>query len=128
MRLINIHTRLLEEFYGSDIPAYSRLSQTWKEGQRITFREVELQGIQQLAKSQFTKINGSCRQVENDGRWILIYIWDDTCCINTRRSSELGEAINSMFQWYKSARICYVHLEAIFFVHRFEKTRWFKRG
>lgn len=38
------------------------------------------------------------------------YVWIDTCCIDKRDSSELTEAINSMYMWYKSAAICYVYL------------------
>jgi hypothetical protein len=34
----------------------------------------------------------------------------DTCCIDKSSSAELTEAINSMFQWYKNAVVCYAYL------------------
>lgn len=34
----------------------------------------------------------------------------DTCCIDKTSSAELTESINSMFEWYKKSRECYVFL------------------
>jgi hypothetical protein len=34
----------------------------------------------------------------------------DTCCIDKSNNAELSEAINSMFNWYKRARVCYTYL------------------
>ncbi|KAH8648651.1 hypothetical protein BX600DRAFT_530428 [Xylariales sp. PMI_506] len=34
-------------------------------------------------------------------------IWIDTCCIDKTSSAELSEAINSMYQWYQNAAVCY---------------------
>jgi hypothetical protein len=34
----------------------------------------------------------------------------DTCCIDKTNSSELSEAINSMFAWYRRAAVCYAYL------------------
>jgi hypothetical protein len=71
----------------------------------------------------------------------LDYAWIDTCCINKSSSSELSEAINSMFKWYKRSAICYAFLED--FKHSnlveagsgigtnqlgFGHCRWFTRG
>ncbi|KAI6041068.1 hypothetical protein EDC04DRAFT_2566167, partial [Pisolithus marmoratus] len=33
----------------------------------------------------------------------LNWVWIDTCCINKESSSELSEAINSMYKWYANA-------------------------
>lgn len=38
------------------------------------------------------------------------YIWIDSSCIDKTSSSELSEAINSMFDWYRGAQICYAFL------------------
>jgi hypothetical protein len=46
-------------------------------------------------------------------RQTVSWVWVDTCCINKSSSSELQEAINSMFSWYKSAPECYVYLEDV---------------
>ncbi|EJF57896.1 HET-domain-containing protein, partial [Dichomitus squalens LYAD-421 SS1] len=63
------------------------------------------------------------------------YIWIDSCCIDKASSSELSEAINSMYMWYGDSAICYAYLadvppgessqsEGSFF----RKSRWFTRG
>jgi hypothetical protein len=36
--------------------------------------------------------------------------WIDSCCIDKSSSAELSEAINSMFEWYKNAQVCYTYL------------------
>jgi hypothetical protein len=63
------------------------------------------------------------------------YIWIDTCCIDKTSSSELTEAINSMYAWYRDASVCYAFLADV--PHDedldatdslFRKSRWFKRG
>ncbi|TBU43100.1 hypothetical protein BD309DRAFT_1009961 [Dichomitus squalens] len=38
------------------------------------------------------------------------YFWVDSCCIDKSSSSELSEAINSMYYWYSRAAICYAFL------------------
>ncbi|PIL29023.1 hypothetical protein GSI_09071 [Ganoderma sinense ZZ0214-1] len=39
--------------------------------------------------------------------------WDDTCCIDKTSSAELSEAINSMFQYYSLAEVCYAYLRDV---------------
>ncbi|KAI6138370.1 hypothetical protein BKA82DRAFT_58501, partial [Pisolithus tinctorius] len=41
------------------------------------------------------------------------WLWIDTCCIDKRSSSELSEAINSMFRWYRDAQVCYAYLNDV---------------
>ncbi|PIL34421.1 hypothetical protein GSI_03196 [Ganoderma sinense ZZ0214-1] len=53
------------------------------------------------------KIRDACRVAREDG---YQYLWIDSCCIDKTSSSELSEAINSMFAWYKWATICYAYL------------------
>lgn len=62
----------------------------------------------------------------------------DTCCIDKSSSAELSEAINSIFDWYKSAVVCYTFLSDV--VRKVEESeqderdydlsgsRWFTRG
>lgn len=68
------------------------------------------------------------------------HIWVDTCCIDKSSSSELSEAINSMFAWYQQAAFCVAFLED--YDHpggeadskvkldedAFKHCRWFTRG
>jgi len=37
----------------------------------------------------------------------------DTCCINKADFTELSEAINSMFRWYRNAARCYAYLSDV---------------
>ena len=63
------------------------------------------------------------------------YLWIDSCCIDKSSSSELSEAINSMYLWYASADICYAYLADVPAGDdhwrdgsHFRKSRWFTRG
>ncbi|KAH9210141.1 hypothetical protein DL95DRAFT_475336 [Leptodontidium sp. 2 PMI_412] len=49
----------------------------------------------------------------------------DTCCIDKSNSTELAEAINLMFRWYRDATKCYVYLPD---ESTFRKSEWFRRG
>ncbi|KAI6135394.1 hypothetical protein EV401DRAFT_1882024 [Pisolithus croceorrhizus] len=52
----------------------------------------------------------SCEQATMDGyKWL----WIDTCCIDKRSSSELSEAIYSMYRWYENAQVCYAYLNDV---------------
>ena len=55
----------------------------------------------------YNKIRFCGEQARRDG---LQYFWIDTCCIDKSSSTELQEAINSMFRWYRDAAKCYVYL------------------
>ncbi|KAK3352175.1 hypothetical protein B0T25DRAFT_178857 [Lasiosphaeria hispida] len=65
----------------------------------------------------------------------LGYVWIDSCCINKANHVELNEAINSMFEWYRKAHICYVYLADVVLssdesvtLQAFRASRWFTRG
>ncbi|KAM5546187.1 hypothetical protein V8D89_000313 [Ganoderma adspersum] len=53
------------------------------------------------------KIGEACTVARKDG---YDYIWIDSCCIDKSSSSELSEAINSMYKWYGHAVVCYAYL------------------
>ncbi|PIL28595.1 hypothetical protein GSI_08636 [Ganoderma sinense ZZ0214-1] len=62
-------------------------------------------------------------------------LWVDTSCIDKTSSSELSEAINSMFAWYRDAAVCYVYLADVPLAgdprrpgSAFRRSRWFTRG
>lgn len=71
----------------------------------------------------------TCKLAAADG---LAYAWVDTCCIDKSSSAEPTEAINSMFQWYNHAAICYVYLSDLKssadVSTALKNCRWFKRG
>nr|VWO95293.1 Uncharacterized protein [Ganoderma boninense] len=62
-------------------------------------------------------------------------VWVDSCCIDKSSSSELSEAINSMFNWYQHAKVCYAYLHDVAdddepraLDSQFRRSRWFCRG
>ncbi|KAF5343223.1 hypothetical protein D9758_013395 [Tetrapyrgos nigripes] len=129
MRLLNTKTLKLAEFY-ADIPLYAILSHTW-EKEEVTFQDIQNLETARL-KAGFVKVWNACARARNyDFEWI----WIDSCCINKESSAELSEAINSMYQYYEDAAVCYVYLcdVSIEFHPRnpkstFKDSRWFKRG
>lgn len=104
MRLLDTHTYELRSFLGY-IPPYAILSHTWNE-EEITFELIANVDVR-VKLNGWTKIEESCHRAASDG-WT--YIWIDTCCINKADTTELGEAINSMFRYYEAADICYAYL------------------
>jgi hypothetical protein len=120
-----------------EIPPYAILSHTWVEGEEVGFEELE-NGTGK-GKSGYDKIQFCGEQA---GRDDLQYFWVDTCCINKSNSTELLEAINSMFRWYHKADRCYVYLSDVSsptfdtndelselpWESAFRKSRWFTRG
>ena len=78
------------------------------------------------------KIRNCCIAALRHGyRWV----WIDTCCIDKTSSTELSEAINSMFRWYSFSEVCYALLEDVPTdddLHApgsaFRKARWHTRG
>ena len=127
MRLLNTETCKLEEFVSSgSTPEYAILSHTWGE-EEVTFQDM-VRGSDPT-KSGWSKIRVCCRQASKDG-WR--YVWIDTCCIDKASSSELSEAINSMFNWYKLASVCYAYLADVTMSDPRQDTirhsRWFQRG
>ncbi|KAF2628860.1 hypothetical protein BU25DRAFT_390834 [Macroventuria anomochaeta] len=125
-----------EDLIGDNIPSYAILSHTWKEGQEVTFDDLKnldkVEDIDAQSNEGYQKIRFCASQAKRDG---LDYFWVDTCCIDKSNSSELQEAINSMFRWYQNARRCYVYLSDVESntldgngESAFMKSRWFTRG
>ena len=126
MRLINVRTYWLEEFYGHQIPLYAILSHRWDKGE-VLFQDMQTQHRRE--KKGWTKIAKCCELAQSHG-WD--YVWIDTCCIDKSSSSELSEAINSMFEWYANAGVCYVYLsdysESSYRGKVLGSSKWFRRG
>jgi hypothetical protein len=122
--------------YVVDIPRYAILSHTW-EGEEVTFGDL-MDGTGK-SKAGYDKIQFCGEQAKRDG---LQYFWVDTCCIDKSNNTELSEAINSMFRWYRDAAKCYIYLSDIPrttvnstdrstplpWESAFRKSRWFTRS
>jgi hypothetical protein len=127
----------LTEHFGGDIPQYAILSHTWgADAEEVTFQDL-LDGTGK-SKAGYNKIYFCGEQARCDS---LQYFWVDTCCIDKSNSTELAEAINSMFRWYRNAAKCYVYLSDVStndddqvdpclqsWQSAFRKSRWFTRG
>ncbi|OCT46825.1 hypothetical protein CLCR_01935 [Cladophialophora carrionii] len=124
MWLLNTTTLRLHEFH-SNPPPYAILSHTWGK-EEVLFQDLGTADYKR--KEGHRKIEDCCAQAEADG---FEYAWMDTCCIDKRSSSELSEAINSMFRWYSEAHVCYVHLSDVDndpLSSSFKNSRWWTRG
>ncbi|KAK3385678.1 heterokaryon incompatibility protein-domain-containing protein [Podospora didyma] len=106
MRLINVQTLQLVECLPISQPPYAILSHTWSD-EELLFRDLVTSSPHREERAGWQKVVAACKLASRDG---LRYLWIDTCCIDRSSSSELSEAINSMYSWYKEAAVCYVFL------------------
>ena len=120
-----------------NIPPYAILSHTWgNDDEEIAFKDLA-EGCKNT-KAGYRKIQFCAEQATRDA---LQYFWVDTCCIDKSNNTELSEAINSMFRWYRNAAKCYVYLSDVSTNEHnqnnwspqswevaFRKSRWFTRG
>jgi hypothetical protein len=136
MRLLNARTFQLREFFELEVQPYAIISHRWGDND-LTFRDVESQTWLEKINGDTPsskKIKGCCRQALKDE---LEWVWIDTCCINKLSSEELSMSINSMYQWYQKAAVCYVHMSDVVASgpmpprtnkEEFCKSKWFTRG
>ncbi|KAF4875144.1 Vegetative incompatibility protein HET-E-1 [Colletotrichum siamense] len=136
MRLINVDTLALEEFFGNDVPRYAILSHTWGPDE-VSFQDWKTMAVAR-ERTGFQKIELARRHAFSQD---IGYLWIDTNCINKDSSAELAEAINSMFAWYRDAEICYAYLSDVSeaedcdeaaskdaLLSRVSQSQWFTRG
>ena len=110
-------------FLGSEAPRYAILSHTWGK-EEVVYDDLIDEKVDHTTKSGWYKIWEACGQAIKDG---YKYLWVDTICINKASSSELSEAINSMFNWYRDSAVCYAYLSDLPDVVLSE-SHWFTRG
>jgi hypothetical protein len=123
MRLINTTTQTLDEFESADIPPYAIFSHTWTSGE-ITYQDLAHERNAEK-EAGYAKLDNGCRVAAAAG-------FD---CIDKTNNVELSEAINSMFQWYKNAGICFAYLADVPASEDppatdslFSLSKWFTRG
>ncbi|TBU30401.1 heterokaryon incompatibility protein-domain-containing protein, partial [Dichomitus squalens] len=120
MRLLDTVTGQFVSGCEPECTVYAILSHTWNQAEgEQTYKE--LKKIQKQACA-FARANG------------IAFIWIDSCCIDKSSSSELSEAINSMYSWYAGAVVCYAFLvdvppgeDPAAPDSRFRESRWFER-
>ncbi|RPD53324.1 HET-domain-containing protein [Lentinus tigrinus ALCF2SS1-7] len=145
MWLLHTEKLQLRWFPNPNEVSYAALSHVWNEDEQ-TFQDTPhfAPAHGSLARGAFRnardrvfrrpslKIRNACVRARNDGfRWL----WVDTCCIDKTNSTELSEAINSMYVWYRTAAMCYALLDDVPSGEdphapnsAFRRSRWFTRG
>ena len=111
MRLLNTSTYELSEDAPAPSAGYAILSHRW-DGPEITFQTLSPADLRNRNKDtpQLNKIRGACAKAkQQDHQWL----WDDTCCINKTNAVEEAKSINSMFEWYSDATVCYAYLSDV---------------
>jgi WD40 repeat protein len=115
---------------------YAILSHTWAEdnNKEVSFKDL-INGSGKT-KDGYKKLQFCGEQAIRN---CLQYFWVDSCCIDKSSSTELSEAINSMFHWYRNAARCYVYLTDVLTNNQtdlspelwkapFRNSQWFTRG
>ncbi|OSD01503.1 HET-domain-containing protein [Trametes coccinea BRFM310] len=110
--------------------SYTILSHVWDVATEQTYQVCT--SSRRLVRELNAKIRDACAYARSRGHR---YIWIDTCCIDKTSSAELSEALNSMFDWYSYAEVCYVFLPDVEDDEDpapshsgFSCSLWFKRG
>lgn len=121
MRLLNVHTLELRDFFDCNVPKYAILSHRWGKHEPSseefrTGRAIKGPGYKKVvnlclllrARSELKWSN----QFKHDewSRQKLDWCWVDTCCVDKHSSAELSESVNSAWKWYSRAAICVVYL------------------
>ena len=116
---------------------YVILSHVWDEHEQ-TFQEI--QAIRDQCSADGTnprdlvcdKVREFCVLAEHGGHE---WAWADMCCIDKTSSTELSEAIASMYRYYSLADVCSVYLRDVPTDcdldapdSAFRKSRWHQRG
>ena len=130
MRLLNTQSLQFKEFYDTKVPKYAILSHRWGDDE-LTHQDFR-KGRKTNGQS-YAKIKKCCALANNRG---FLWVWIDTCCIDKKSSTEVSEAINSMYRWYHGAGECYAYLFDIIWNPQnvdasregFKNSEWFTRG
>ena len=140
MWLLSTGTALLHYFVSPESVSdgYAILSHVWGATEQ-TFQEVQALRNGCIPPScnprdyVSPKIRQCCILAESRGyKWV----WIDTCCIDKTSSTELSEAINSMFRYYALADVCFAYLQDVpdavseegQVTEAFSSSRWHTRG
>ncbi|KAM7208555.1 HET domain containing protein, partial [Naviculisporaceae sp. PSN 640] len=154
MRLINTKTLQIQEFNNPGIPRYAILSHTWGD-EELTFQDWLYVQNQSPPRWGWTQLPEEIERLKSTKGYIKVikaceyasrhyrncqWLWADTVCIDKTSSAELSEAINSMFEWYRRAEVCYAYMVDVPMLSRdelancsyrtspFRQSRWWRRG
>ncbi|KAJ8688839.1 hypothetical protein PTI98_013584 [Pleurotus ostreatus] len=106
--------------------AYAILSHRWGDDE-LKFGDLQQRDTIEMEKTQgFVKFVEFCKAAAQSD-YSCLYVWADTACIDKKSSTDLDEAIRSMYNWYRNAKLCIVYLSASN-PEELEGDPWFKRG
>ncbi|KAK5687409.1 hypothetical protein LTS10_001547 [Elasticomyces elasticus] len=146
MRLLHLTTLEFEEFFDDDIPPYAILSHRWSKHEIL---HKDLRKKRNLTGAGYAKMEGFVAVAQRRLQpafvpmpsgsllWLDTQVewgWQDNVCINNSSSSDLSEAINSMWRYYENSTFCVVYLADVSSTNEaamyeaFEKSEWFTRG
>ena len=104
---------------------YGTLSHRWGKFEPL-LRDIDGRLIYNLDPTDgISKLQSFCQEC---CRRDYLWAWSDTCCIDKESSTELQEAIGSMFSWYQRSALTLVHLADVSDMDRLTSSVWFKRG
>ncbi|KAF9232390.1 heterokaryon incompatibility protein-domain-containing protein, partial [Melanogaster broomeanus] len=111
----------------SDSLKYAILSHRWGTGEPAFY---QMSTIRYGKKKKptglgYEKLLHFCEKAKEYG---CAFAWSDTCCINKESSSELEEAIRSMYRWYRDAHVCIIYLAGSSTIADIPSEPWFTRG
>ncbi|KAI0684581.1 heterokaryon incompatibility protein-domain-containing protein [Cerioporus squamosus] len=111
MRLLDTSTARFRHIDNANQASYAILSHVWDHTDGEQSLQVTTDDACPAALTILSaKIRDCCVLARVNG---YRYAWVDTCCIDRTSSAELSEAINSMYEWYAQAAICYAFLEDV---------------
>ncbi|KIM70580.1 hypothetical protein SCLCIDRAFT_1206709 [Scleroderma citrinum Foug A] len=104
---------------------YVTLSHRWGKSEPL-LRDIDGRVIYNLHPTDgISKLQSFCLAC---GQHRYLWAWSDTCCIDKESSTELQEAISSMFSWYRLSALTMVHLADVSDTGGLTSSVWFKRG
>ncbi|KAI0372741.1 HET-domain-containing protein [Pilatotrama ljubarskyi] len=134
MYLLDTTTGKLERVDNLKDVHYAILSHVWMDEGEQTFQDIQRLNsdiVSSLPRAS-AKIRQCCEYARRRG---FAKVWIDTCCIDKTSSAELSEAINSMYEWYAAADVCFAYLYDVSdkehpkkHTSSFRQSKWFRRG
>jgi Heterokaryon incompatibility protein (HET) len=122
------------ELKGQQTAPYVIVSHRWREREVIyedmtEFKKLKASGSWEKSDSA-AKVVRACQKVLEQYNGKVVHLWMDTVCINKQDPAEMSSSINSMYQWYKKAEVCFAYLDDCDRedAPTFTKSQWFTRG
>lgn len=142
MYLLDINSLQLEYTIDETRKPYCVLSHVWEKDQELVYQDID--NLPHSGKSGAEKIRSFCKLMCDKPSIVydlfkseeqpVGHVWVDTCCIDKKSSAELSEAINAMYLYYSTAKLCVAYLYDVEvvsgcdgFKDQFDKSKWFKR-